>query len=314
VIAPHRGQNAPSFEESSGANTEALWQQGWHGLLLDGTRSNASINLHQSFISSVNIRDTFKAHRVPRSFDYLSVDIDSADLWVLQSILSHYSPRVFTVEYNSNYDFQLDGPFSAALTFPDPATMRIYNERASWSGTCYFGASAKALHAVATARGYSLVGVEPKLDLFYVRTELWTTEAAAIARQAKPSPREKSSPFVPRLPAGLLRADEAPAARLYPSWNHQPMFVEEAVNMMDYEVYARTRSVCAARKAAVRALRAYAELHHKRHPKHEPTSCENFMNDPASCCFKNLRQLAEPECQEGEEAAFGKQQIGHLDG
>jgi len=47
------GFNAPSFEESSGANTEALWQQGWHGLLLDGTRSNASINLHQSVVHLV---------------------------------------------------------------------------------------------------------------------------------------------------------------------------------------------------------------------------------------------------------------------
>ena len=55
--------------------------------------------------------------------------------------------------------FALDFLLNFALTFPDPATMRIYNERASWSGTCYFGASAKALHAVADLQ--RLITVSP---------------------------------------------------------------------------------------------------------------------------------------------------------
>ena len=99
------GFNALSFEESSGANTEALWKSGWHGLLLDGRNTNASINLHQTFISSENIVDTFKRHKVPKQLDFLSIDLDTVDIWVMESILSHYRPRVFEIEHNVNFDF-----------------------------------------------------------------------------------------------------------------------------------------------------------------------------------------------------------------
>ena len=82
------GFNGDSFETGSGANSEALYRQGWRGLLLDGRRSNATINLHTVYIKSTTIASVFRAHRVPRHLDYLSVDIDSADLWVLRSILT----------------------------------------------------------------------------------------------------------------------------------------------------------------------------------------------------------------------------------
>ena len=36
------GFNANSYEEGSGANSEALYHAGWRGLLLDGRRSNAT--------------------------------------------------------------------------------------------------------------------------------------------------------------------------------------------------------------------------------------------------------------------------------
>ena len=84
------GFNSPGFDvgaEGTGANTEMLYRQGWRGLLLDGSRSNASINLHQSFIKSTNIVDTFQTHKVPIELDYLSIDIDSADLWVMLSLI-----------------------------------------------------------------------------------------------------------------------------------------------------------------------------------------------------------------------------------
>ena len=230
------GFNSPGFDvgaEGTGANTEMLYRQGWRGLLLDGSRSNASINLHQSFIKSTNIVDTFQTHKVPIELDYLSIDIDSADLWVMRALLAVYRPRVVSIEYNSNYD--VDGPDASAITLPDPSTMPIRNHQASWAGHCYFGTSARAVLAVARANGYMLAAVEPRLDMFMVRKDLWER-----ARLADPSA------------LGLNTTIKTIT-------HHQPMSKNEAENLIDYETYVETGSLCKARAAAAKTLLEYIQ-------------------------------------------------------
>ena len=100
------GEGAKEFVEfgykhEQGSNTQGLRARGWRGLLLDGKNSDASINLHAVHITSENIVPTFKTHGVSRGVDYLSVDIDSFDLWVLRAILASYRPRLVTVEYRA---------------------------------------------------------------------------------------------------------------------------------------------------------------------------------------------------------------------
>tara|TARA_B110001452_G_scaffold16211_1_gene13301 strand:- start:2433 stop:2918 length:486 start_codon:yes stop_codon:yes gene_type:complete len=96
------GFNPNEHCRGSGPNSCSLWLEGWDGLLLDGNSHNESINLHTHFLSSANIVSLFRRYRVPESPDYVSVDIDSTDLWILRSILaSVYRPRVISVEFNS---------------------------------------------------------------------------------------------------------------------------------------------------------------------------------------------------------------------
>ena len=86
-------------------NTIQLRQRhGWTGLLLDGSHHNATINLHQAFITAENINSLFDQHEVPTDLDLLSVDIDFNDYWVLRSILQRgkHRPRVIVVEVNSH--------------------------------------------------------------------------------------------------------------------------------------------------------------------------------------------------------------------
>jgi hypothetical protein len=149
------GFNAPSYEGGSGANTFELYKQGWRGLLLDGGFENATINLHKTWISPDTIVDTLRKYDVPKEFDLLSNDLDSADLWVLRSVLSAYSPRVILVEFNCNY------PLEATLT-NHPST--------GWEGNVY-GSSMKALSMVADEFGYVILDVIEH-DLLLLRRDL----------------------------------------------------------------------------------------------------------------------------------------------
>lgn len=157
------------YTGTSTSNTDGLRKRGWDGLLMDGNRNDSRINLHATWITSANIVHLFRRYRVPIDVDYVSIDIDSFDLWVLRSLLSsEYRPRILTVEYNSNFPWGFD------LAFPNPELLPDlpYGLR-RWGGNCYMGSSASALQLVAEEHGYVIVDVEPGLDLFLVRADLW---------------------------------------------------------------------------------------------------------------------------------------------
>ena len=71
----------------------------------------------------------FRQHGVSIEVDYVSIDIDSFDLWVLRALLaSEFRPRVLTVEYNSNF------PYGSWLAFPDPQIMDVPQGLRHWGG------------------------------------------------------------------------------------------------------------------------------------------------------------------------------------
>ncbi|OQV13708.1 hypothetical protein BV898_12102 [Hypsibius exemplaris] len=165
------GFNEPSYTSGgSGANTRNLYQKGWRGLLLDGDRENAEINLQKHFLFANNIAQIFAQYNVPKELDYLSVDMDSHDLWVFRAILeAGYRPRVITTEYNANY------PLTHALTLIDPTLIGNGSVPSDFSFEfthCAWGASAKALFLVATTYGYKMVGRIDGLDLVWLRADL----------------------------------------------------------------------------------------------------------------------------------------------
>ena len=87
-----------------------------------------------------------------------------------------------------------------------------------------------------------------------------------------------------------------------------PMTPEEAANLMDYEVYSRTNSICQARAAAPKLLRAYASAHHKEFQAHEN------KRGWARQCFKHLRHLQLAPCDEAATISSGMDQLGHMVG
>ncbi|EOD29474.1 hypothetical protein EMIHUDRAFT_233985 [Emiliania huxleyi CCMP1516] len=149
------------------SNTECLRRTGaWTGVRFDGrclkdAAENAENGCHKAWITSDNIVALLRSHHVSESVTYVSIDLDTTDLWVLRALLGGgYRPAVLSVEYNSNY------PLDYWIAFPDDPAVR-------WDGDCFMGSSAGAVAAVATEFGYAVVDVEPGLDLFLVDRQRW---------------------------------------------------------------------------------------------------------------------------------------------
>jgi hypothetical protein len=150
------------FTGGSGSNTYNLYSHGWNGLLLDISNENISINLHKHEVTPSNVVSILEQYQIPLEPDYLSIDIDSLDLWVLRSIISSqlYRPRVISVEFNPNF------PLSISVTVP-PTSLGN-----TGVVDLLFGASAGAIKLVAEEFGYAVVHVINKLDLILIRRDI----------------------------------------------------------------------------------------------------------------------------------------------
>jgi len=144
----------------SGLNTQALLVDGWKGLFIDAEVSNPNINLAKHVLTMENIAQVFQEENVPINVDYVSIDVDSIDVWLLYGLLADgYRPRVISVEYNANF----------------PPHMLLACER-TWAPWVWwsrvYGSSAASINMVAEMFGYQVVEIMVSLDMFFVRKDL----------------------------------------------------------------------------------------------------------------------------------------------
>ena len=116
---------------------------------MDGGFENAEINLHKVTFFPDNILALFAEFRVPRQFDFLSVDTDSYDFFMLETILeAGYSPRVVMVEHNANFEI------TEAKSILPPEQGEPWQ---FWSGDTYMGMSLLAAKLLLQRFEYSIV-------------------------------------------------------------------------------------------------------------------------------------------------------------
>ena len=111
---------------SSGLNIHALVRQGWTPALFDAEYKNPHINLHKKVLTPDNIGQAFQEAGIPIDVDYVSIDVESIDVWLFHGFMvSGYPPRVVSVEYNSN--FPLDIHIACERTWaPRKHTSRVF--------------------------------------------------------------------------------------------------------------------------------------------------------------------------------------------
>lgn len=210
----------------SGSNVASLvLNQNWDCLLIDGKFENPQINLHRHYLTSENIADIFSRYSVPKEPEYVSIDVDSTDLWLFRAVARSYRAMVFSVEYNSNF------PLDTAVTFPNDPEM-------VWHGDKGYGASLRALNMVAQSEGYSLVRAVTSFDLFFVRDDLIEDAAEEICFPIEKWRDETSRP------------------------NHRPVkIISRLADFVDYKMFTDTDGdISKSRRAGARAAKKYLGL------------------------------------------------------
>merc|ERR1712112_335713 len=167
------GFDSHSYEGGGGSNTAYLHlTKNWTGNLVDGSNENPKINLTKAFVYPDTICSLLLSLGVPVGVDYISIDIDTCDLWVFLALTSEscgIRPRVVSVEYNSNYAMGVKKSIKldACLSTTAPEDRYVWR---NWDNSQ--GASLSAQLMAGDRTGYSAVYVERQLDVFFVRDDL----------------------------------------------------------------------------------------------------------------------------------------------
>jgi hypothetical protein len=134
---------AVEFGASDGywlSNIRMFIDQGWNYLQMD-TDPKEGIGIKKEFITAENINEILDKHKVPVTFDLLSIDIDGNDYWVWKEIKR--KPSIVIIEYNSNFSI-------------DESVALEYNPSHSWDRTFAYSASISALKKLGQDKGYFL--------------------------------------------------------------------------------------------------------------------------------------------------------------
>lgn len=146
------------------SNSRYLMEKGWSGLRMDGA-PDPDTDIKKEFITAENILELFKKYKVPQEFDFLSIDVDGNDYWILQKILSKYAPRVICAEFNGT----IANGISKAIK---------YNPKHTWQNNDYYGFSFEAGKKLGHQFDYSLVLQINSTNMYFIRKDLidWQDE------------------------------------------------------------------------------------------------------------------------------------------
>ena len=155
----------------TGGNSGVLaYELAWSGLMIDASgaavraartqfASRPQVLVERKFLTTDNIDKVLTKCGFAGEVDFLSIDVDSVDYWLLDA-LSATTARVLAIEYNA-----LFGP-DRAVTLPNAPKPKGVPKG-------YFGASLAALDRCAQRKGYRLVLCEDAgINAFFVRKDL----------------------------------------------------------------------------------------------------------------------------------------------
>lgn len=154
------------------SNTVGLYRMGWSGLAVEGHplafarlaenyRQLPQVQLARCMVTPANVVQLLHGHGIERDFEFLNLDIDSYDYFVLEALLEDFRPAVICAEINE----KIPPP-------PPPIEFTVkWTPGHAWQGDHFYGQSIVTLHALARRFEYSLVELHYN-NAFLVAEEL----------------------------------------------------------------------------------------------------------------------------------------------
>lgn len=152
-------------------NSLYLIHKGWRGLWLEGDMARKTaieerfapiigrrLQVGFTWVAAENVNALLRGLRVAEDVDFLSIDIDGNDVWLLEAL--DLRPKVICIEYNAKFP-------------PGLSKRPVYDPQHRWRGGDYMGASLTAICETAAAKGYRLVATNiVGSNAFFVRADL----------------------------------------------------------------------------------------------------------------------------------------------
>ena len=151
-------------------NSLNLIQKSKKGLFIDGSKdkvlllnkilkflySNKDIKVINAFINKDNINNIISTNIENREIDFLSIDVDGIDYYLLESLA--LKPKIICIEYNFRYGKKAKCSVPYSIDF-------------KWDvGSSYSGCSLSALNSLAHSKDYHLIGIDSFcVNAFFVR-------------------------------------------------------------------------------------------------------------------------------------------------
>lgn len=139
------------------SNTRTLKRSGWDGFGVDCANITDEWIIKE-FVKPGNVCQILASQNAPKEFDFLNLDLDSSDFWVLKELLKEYSPRVICTEFNGTLD-------------PNNSLVLEYEEGYTWDNTNKYGYSFSAGKKLLEENGYMIIYNLHDTNIFAVKKE-----------------------------------------------------------------------------------------------------------------------------------------------
>ena len=135
------------------SNTRALLDKGWTGTLLDGDPKGAN-DVTQTWITA----DTNFKSLMPAAPEFINLDIDGNDYYVLDELLRLFKPALIVAEINP-------------IFLRNEAKVMPYNPDHTWNNDTYYGMSLAACEKLGKEYGYTLAYLHAGINAFLLRND-----------------------------------------------------------------------------------------------------------------------------------------------
>lgn len=147
---------------------DLIERHGATGLMIDGD-PQGNPDVVKAFVTVDNITDLLEGHDDP---DFLSIDIDGNDYWVLEALLQRDMPALIMAEINTRFE-------TAEEAYVVP-----YVEDRTWGNDDHYGMSFGAFVKLMKANGYTVVHMEG-INALAMRNDLVTPNTPIDIRYRK---------------------------------------------------------------------------------------------------------------------------------